>query len=79
VIARHDGIVRGASAGGGCIFSTAGDAFAAAFARPADAVQAALAAQRLTAGALAGPAALRVRGACTQATRSSATATTSAR
>ncbi len=46
-LARHDEILRSSiAAHGGFVFSTAGDAFAAAFARPADAVDAALAAQR---------------------------------
>ena len=40
---RHDAIVRGAlERAAGYVFSTAGDSFAAAFSRPADAVQAAL-------------------------------------
>ena len=46
-LARHDEILRASIAAfGGLVFSTAGDAFAAAFARPSDAVDAALAAQR---------------------------------
>jgi predicted ATPase len=45
---RHDDLVRGAIEGrGGFVFSTAGDAFCAAFSRVADAVAAAIAAQRL--------------------------------
>ena len=44
---RHDEIVRSAIAGrGGYVFSTAGDSFAAAFARAGDAVRAAVDAQR---------------------------------
>lgn len=44
---RHDEILRSAIAGhGGYVFSTAGDAFAAAFDRAGDAVAAAVAAQR---------------------------------
>ena len=46
-LARHDAILRDAiKAVGGYVFSTAGDAFAAAFARAGAAVQAATAAQR---------------------------------
>jgi predicted ATPase/class 3 adenylate cyclase len=46
-MARHDAIVRSAiESFGGYVFSTAGDAFAAAFARAPDAVEAALAMQR---------------------------------
>jgi class 3 adenylate cyclase len=58
----HDGILRGAiESHGGYVFTTAGDSFAAAFARSSDAVAAAIAAQReLTAAAWPGPA-LRVR------------------
>jgi len=49
-IARHDAIVRAAIEGaGGYVFSTAGDAFAAAFPTPTDAVRAALEVQRLLA------------------------------
>ena len=45
---RHDEILRSAiESNGGYVFSTAGDAFAAAFARAADAVAASVAAQRL--------------------------------
>ena len=45
-LARHDRVVRTAiESRGGYVFSTAGDAFAAAFARSSDAVAAALAAQ----------------------------------
>ena len=44
---KHDELVRGAlSAHGGHVFKTIGDAFCAAFARPEDAVAAALSAQR---------------------------------
>ena len=44
---RHDGIVRAAiESRGGYVFSTAGDSFAAAFARAAEAVEAAVDAQR---------------------------------
>jgi predicted ATPase len=47
-LARHDDLVRGAIEGrGGFVFSTAGDAFCAAFSRAADAVAAAIHAQRL--------------------------------
>ncbi len=58
----HDGILHGAiESRGGYVFTTAGDSFAAAFARPSDAVAAASAAQQeLTAVAWPGPA-LRVR------------------
>ena len=46
-VARHDQIIREAVVGhGGEVFKAAGDAFYAAFARPADAVNAAVAAQR---------------------------------
>jgi TolB-like protein/class 3 adenylate cyclase/Tfp pilus assembly protein PilF len=46
-VARHDEIIRGAvSEHGGQIFKASGDAFYAAFTRPADAVNAAVAAQR---------------------------------
>jgi class 3 adenylate cyclase len=45
-LARHDEIVRGAiEAHGGYVFATGGDGFSAAFARPADAIVAAEAAQ----------------------------------
>ncbi len=45
-LARHDGIIRAAIEGrGGYVFATGGDGFAAAFARPGDAVLAAEAAQ----------------------------------
>ena len=50
-LARHDEIVREAiESNGGFVFSTAGDAFAAAFDRAADAVTAAVEAQRALAG-----------------------------
>ncbi len=46
-LARHDTILREAIEGhGGVVFKTVGDAFYAAFERPTDALQAALAAQR---------------------------------
>jgi class 3 adenylate cyclase len=46
-LGRHDEIVRSAiEARGGYVFSTAGDSFAAAFARAGDAVRAAIDAQR---------------------------------
>jgi predicted ATPase/class 3 adenylate cyclase len=46
-LALHDSIVRRAiEAAGGTVFDTAGDAFCAAFARPSDAVDAAVAMQR---------------------------------
>ncbi len=46
-LARHDALLRAAfEAHGGHVFKTAGDAFFAAFPRPLDALQAALAAQR---------------------------------
>ena len=46
-LARHDEIMRAAiTAHRGYVFSTAGDAFAASFARPGDAVDAALEAQQ---------------------------------
>jgi predicted ATPase/class 3 adenylate cyclase len=62
-MARHDAIVRAAAeAAGGYVFSTAGDSFAAAFTRPADAARAALDAQRrLAAEPWPAPVALRVR------------------
>jgi hypothetical protein len=62
-IARHDAIVRGSIEGAaGYVFSTAGDSFAAAFARPADAVRATLDAQHgLTGEPWPAPLALRVR------------------
>ena len=47
LVARHDHLVRGAiEASGGVVVKTEGDAFFAAFERPADAVVAAVAAQR---------------------------------
>jgi len=62
-IARHDAIVRGTiERSGGYVFSTAGDGFAAAFARPADAISAALEMQRsLCAEPWPAPAVIRVR------------------
>jgi predicted ATPase/class 3 adenylate cyclase len=46
-LASHDAILRGAiEAAGGVVFKTVGDAFCAAFQRPADALNAALDAQR---------------------------------
>ena len=46
-LARHDGVMRGViAAHGGQVFSTAGDSFAVAFARPMEAVNAAVDAQR---------------------------------
>lgn len=62
-IVRHDAIVRDAlERAGGYVFSTAGDAFAAAFARPTHAVRAALDTQRrLLAEPWPPPLALRVR------------------
>jgi predicted ATPase/class 3 adenylate cyclase len=62
-IARHDAIVRDAIEGtAGYVFSTAGDSFAAAFVRPADAVQAALDAQHgLASEPWPAPLAIRVR------------------
>ena len=46
-LARHDELLRSAiEAAGGQVFNTAGDAFCAAFALPADAIAAAVAAQR---------------------------------
>jgi class 3 adenylate cyclase len=48
---RHDTIVRSViEAGGGYVFSTGGDGFAAAFARAGDAVRAAVEAQRVLSG-----------------------------
>lgn len=60
---RHDAVLRSAIEGhGGYVFSTAGDAFAAAFAEAADAVEAALDVQRrLHAERWPPPLALRVR------------------
>ena len=44
---RHDGIVRGAiESGGGYVFSTAGDAFSAAFSDPSAALETAVEVQR---------------------------------
>ena len=62
-LARHDDIVRGAvDALGGFVFSTGGDGFGVVFSRAADAVSAALAAQRaLAAEDWSGGAVLRVR------------------
>lgn len=62
-LARHDALVRGAiAAHGGRVFKAAGDAFYAVFDDPADAVAAALAAQRgLHAEAWPAPLALRAR------------------
>jgi class 3 adenylate cyclase len=62
-LARHDVMLRAAiSEDGGYVFSTAGDAFAAAFGRAGAAVHAAMAAQRaLQAERWPGDIALRVR------------------
>lgn len=62
-MARHDAIVRAAvEAAGGYVFSTAGDSFATAFTRAADAAGAALDAQRrLAAEPWPAPVVLRVR------------------
>jgi predicted ATPase/class 3 adenylate cyclase len=58
----HDAIVRGAiDACGGYVFATAGDSFAAAFARASDAVRAARDAQETLAGAVWPGPVLRVR------------------
>ena len=47
IVARHDGLIRGAIEGhGGTVVKTEGDAFFAAFDRPAAAASAAVAAQR---------------------------------
>ena len=47
VLERHDGIVRGAiESGGGYVFSTAGDAFSAAFSDPSAALETAVEVQR---------------------------------
>jgi class 3 adenylate cyclase len=60
---RHDRMVESAiTAHGGYVFSKAGDAFAAAFSSPVDAIRAAITAQRDLGGAeLAGDEPLRVR------------------
>ena len=50
-VARHDEIVRSVIEGrGGYVFTTAGDSFAAAFGRAADAVAAAVEVQRALGG-----------------------------
>ena len=60
-LAAHDGILRSViDAHGGYVFSTAGDAFCAAFSTPGQAVGAAVEAQRRL-EAYSGPVALRVR------------------
>ena len=60
-LAAHDRILRAAiEEHDGYVFSTAGDAFSAAFSTPAEAVGAAVEAQRRL-GAEAGPVAVRVR------------------
>ena len=63
IVARHDGLVRGAIEGhGGVVVKTEGDAFFAAFEHPTDAVAAAATAQRAVAGeAWADAVELRVR------------------
>jgi class 3 adenylate cyclase len=62
---RHDALVRSAlEAAGGYVFKTIGDAFCAAFERPADALRATLALQReLAADGFAAVGGLRVRAA----------------
>lgn len=63
LVARHDALLRAAiEAAGGVVVKTEGDAFFAAFASPAGAVEAAVAAQRAVAGeSWAGGLTLRVR------------------
>ena len=61
-LAAHDRVLRAVIEGqGGYVFSTAGDAFSAAFWTPADAVGAAVEGQRRLAARSLGPAGVRVR------------------
>ena len=80
-LAAHDEILRSViEAHRGYVFSTAGDSFSAAFWTPAEAVKAAVEAQRrLTAESWPEPLIVRARMGCTPARRTTGAGTTSGR